>query len=245
MVKKAEEILSYLDYTSLSITDNQNSIARFLEEITPLLENKLEVAGVCVYPSQIEEVNKTLKKYAVKRVVVGCGFPDSQMVLTSKIDDAKNINRLEVDEVDIVINIGLLKMKEYAQVLDELKAIRAQLPTKKLKVIIESALLNTAEIKKATELSILGGADFVKTSTGKNGGATLEAFEVMCKVVAKKQADLQRSVGLKVSGGVKTLEEAWAYRKMVQKICGDEYLNPNMFRIGASSLLKDLKKNLK
>lgn len=245
MVKKAEEILSYLDYTSLSITDNPKSIARFLEEITPLLEDKLEIAGVCVYPSQINEVNKTLKKYAVKRVVVGCGFPDSQILLASKIDDAKNINRLDVDEVDIVINVGLLKMKEDAQVLDELKAIRAQLPTKKLKVIIESALLTKEEIKKATTLSILGGADFVKTSTGKNGGATLEDFEVMCKVVAEKKTDLQRSVGLKVSGGVKTLEEAWAYRKMLQKICGDEYLNPNMFRIGASSLLKDLKKYLK
>lgn len=240
MKQKAQEILSYLDYTSLSITDNKKSITNFLRAILPLLEKEYQLAGVCVYPTQIGQVNKMLNRYIVQRVVVGCGFPDSQQLLSTKINDATALNQLDIDEVDVVLNLGLLKAGKVDLLFDEIVAIRAQLPLKKLKVILETSLLSKKEISQAAQIAIRGGADFIKTSTGKNGGATPQAFEQMCKVVAEHHKVSGQKVGLKVSGGVRTLEQAWEYREMVEQICGEAFLHPSTFRIGASSLLNDL-----
>ncbi|MDX1444749.1 deoxyribose-phosphate aldolase [Lishizhenia sp.] len=240
MKENAREILSYLDYTSLSITDNKKTISKFIRTLHPLLEKGYDVAGVCVYPTQIDVVNKLLKNYSLQRVVVGCGFPDSQQLLGTKINDAAALNQLAIDEVDVVMNLGLLKAGKLDLLFDEIVAIRAQLPLKKLKVILETSMLTKKEIVLAAQIAIRGGADFLKTSTGKNGGATPQAFEQMCKVVVEHFKETGQKVGLKVSGGVRNLEQALEYKEMVNQICGEVFLHPSTFRIGASSLLNDL-----
>ncbi|SFT80185.1 deoxyribose-phosphate aldolase [Lishizhenia tianjinensis] len=242
MVQKAQEILSYLDYTSLSLTDNKKSITKFITPLLPLLSRGYEIAGVCVYPTQIDVVNKLLKAYRLQRVVVGCGFPDSQLLLSTKINDASALNQLEIDEVDIVLNMGLFKAGKLDMLFDELVAIRAQLPLKKLKVILETAVLSKKEIQQATEIAIRGGADFIKTSTGKNGGATPEAVAQIAGVVHEHFESTGQKVGIKVSGGVRTLDQAWEIRNIVKEVCGETYMHPSLFRIGASSLLNDLLK---
>ncbi|HCC51334.1 MAG TPA: deoxyribose-phosphate aldolase, partial [Porphyromonadaceae bacterium] len=150
------------------------------------------------------------------------------------------------DEIDVVMNLGYFMEEEYEMLADELSEIKDSCRNAKLKVILETGALAVAEnIRKATILSVYSGADFVKTSTGKGyPGATLEAVYVMCKVIKEYATISGRKVGIKVSGGIRTAEDAVRYYTIVKEVLGNEWLNKDLFRIGASNLVSDIEKRL-
>lgn len=232
------EIASFVDLTSLNSYDSKTSIKDFLKTTQEYEAKGFPVAAVCLYPNFSTLAVETLKDSSIQVAVVAGNFPNSQGFLTTKLHECGLALDAGVDEVDIVINLGAFDEGDYQQVEDEIRAYKGIMPDKVLKVILETGYLKTEErIQKASEIAIKGGADFIKTSTGKEfPGATLEAAETMAKVIAEKGG----KVGLKVSGGVRTYEDALKYFEVIEKHLGKEFITPKNVRIGASSLMKNL-----
>jgi len=150
------------------------------------------------------------------------------------------------DEVDTVMNLGNFMEENYEAISDELEEIKESARDAKLKVILETGALATSEnIRKAAILAAYCGADFIKTSTGKGyPGASTEAAYIMCQVIKQYHKLTNRKVGIKVSGGIRTTEEAVKYYTIVKEVLGNEWLNKDLFRIGASSLVGDIEHRL-
>lgn len=235
-----KEVSRFVDLTSLNAFDSSESIQQFLNDTLAYQKSGLSVAAVCFYPNFGALAVEQLKGTGIKTAVVAGNFPNAQGFISTKLKECELALEAGVDEVDIVLNLGEFERKNFTQVADEIKAFKGLMGNKKLKVILETGYLQTPKkIRKASELAIEGGADFIKTSTGKGfPGASLEAVEVMAQVIAEQKGI--RTVGLKVSGGVRTFEDAIAYIEVVEKHLGTHYLIPDLFRIGASSLMKDL-----
>ena len=150
------------------------------------------------------------------------------------------------EEVDTVMNLGYFLEENYEDLSDELAEIKESCREARMKVILETGALATAEnIRKAAILALYSGADFIKTSTGKGyPGATPEAAYVMCRVLRQYHELTGKKVGLKVSGGIRTAEEAVKYYTIVKEVLGDEWLTADLFRVGASGLVGDIEKRL-
>lgn len=239
----AKRVFACIDNTTLNATDNDRSVEAFCRRTMEMrLEGGEKVAAVCVYPRFVGVAAKVLQGSDIKVVSVAGAFPHGQLPLGLKIDEVKYVVGEGADEVDIVINRGLLLAGEDNAVLDEVAAMKEACVEKHLKVILETGELSSPTlIRKASELAIAGGADFIKTSTGKiSTGATLEAAEVMLKVIAENVKINKKTIGFKAAGGIRKPEEALVYAQLAQKIMGDEYVNNQMFRIGASSLTEGL-----
>lgn len=238
-------LFSSIDLTTLSTEDSVKSVSKFTQRVNdfdndyPQFKN---VAAICVYSNFAEVVKTNLDVEGVDIAVVAGCFPSSQTFDAVKIADVALAVEGGANEVDIVFNIGRFLDGNYEDLCDEIIELKHTARNAKLKVIIESGLLKTAEnIKKASILSMWSGADFIKTSTGKiYPGASLEAAYVMCQCI-KEYYDLTgRKVGFKASGGVRTSEDALNYYAIVKEVLGDEWLNQDLFRIGASSLANNL-----
>ena len=150
------------------------------------------------------------------------------------------------DEIDVVMNLGYFMEDNFEELTEELQEIKESCRHAHLKVILETGALVTAEnIQKASILAMYSGADFIKTSTGKGyPGATFEAAYTMCKAIKTYHSITGNKVGIKIAGGVRTAEDAARYYTIVKEILGDEWLNKDLFRIGASSLVGDIEKRL-
>lgn len=235
-----KEISGFVDLTSLNSFDSLKSIQDFLKNALDFESEGFQVAAVCLYPNFSALAVEELKHSNIKTAVVSGNFPNSQGFLATKLNECELALEAGVDEVDIVINLGAFEDKNYDLVVNEIKAFKGLMPEKTLKVILETGYLKSPEkIQLASELAIDGGADFIKTSTGKEfPGATMEAVETMAKVISEHK-DI-RKVGLKISGGVKTYEDAIAYFEMIENKLGKEYMTPDNLRIGASSLMRNL-----
>ena len=234
-------LLSSIDLTTLSTEDSQRSVAAFTEKVNsfdndfPHLKN---VAAICVYSNFAEVVKTTLDVPGVNIAVVAGGFPSSQTFTPVKIADASLAVADGANEVDVVMNVGMFLDENYEDLTDELIEIKHNIRDAKMKVILETGALKTAEnIKRASVLSLYSEADFLKTSTGKiYPGASLEAAWVMCKCIKEYYDRTGRKVGFKAAGGVRTPEDAVKYYALVKEILGEEWLCQDLFRIGASSL---------
>lgn len=236
-----KDLFQFIDLTSLNNDDHSQSIKSFCEKAKDLYNNGYKVAAICVFPNFVEIVHETLLNTSIKTAVVGAGFPSSQSFLETKINECKIAVQKGADEVDIVINLGALKAEKYDVVTNEIIAIKKAIIPAKLKVILETGQLNPEMIKKASQLSIESGSDFIKTSTGKiTIGATPEAVKIMAKCIKEHKDTSGKIVGLKISGGVRTRQDALTYYKLVNEILGEEFMVPATFRIGASSLINDL-----
>lgn len=241
-------IYSCVDYTSLNSDDSKESIWKFIDEINefegsvPDINN---VAAVCVYPNFVQTVKEALTA-DVKIASVAGGFPSSQTFTEVKIAEIALALADGADEIDIVLNCGEFLDNNFEEVSEEIQEMKAPCSNAVLKVILEIGLLKTSlNIKKASILSIYSGADFIKTSTGKvYSGATPEAVYVMCTTIKEYYKLHNKKIGIKVAGGIKTPKEALVYYTIVKEILGTEWLNPNYFRIGASSLTDKLLKLL-
>ena len=174
--------------------------------------------------------------------VVAGGFPSGQTFTEVKIADAALAVANGADEVDVVMNVGMLLDEDYEDLCDELIELKHTIKDARLKVILETgALKSAAMIKKASILAMYSDADFIKTSTGKiYPGANLEAAYVMCSCIKEYLEATGRRVGFKAAGGVRTPEQALQYYAVVKEVLGDEWLTPEFFRIGASGLANNL-----
>lgn len=233
-------LLQCLDLTSLEGLDNQQSILELVDDANKGINDNY-VAAVCVYPNFGNLVRSNLKP-SIKTAVVGGCFPSGQTTLEAKVAELQSIQLTNVDEVDIVINRGALFGGDYDLVHAEIAAMRNAIPNKLLKVILETGeLKDKSLIKKSAEIAIKAGADFIKTSTGKSGqGATQEAVELMCLVIKAHVEATGKKIGIKPSGGIREVDDALAYKDIVKRVLGDEWIQPDYFRIGASTLYKNL-----
>ena len=240
-----EEVLKFLfhciDLTTLNTTDSDESVMRFtqkvnrFEETYPDLKN---VAAICVYPCFAEIVKDTLEVEEVKIACVSAGFPSSQTFTEVKIAETSLAIMDGADEIDIVLSVGKFLVGDYENVCDEIEELKATCKEHHLKVILETGALKTAEnIKKASILSMYSGADFIKTSTGKQQpAATPEAAYVMCQAIKEYYEQTGRKVGFKPAGGINTVDDAVAYYTIVKEVLGEEWLNNTLFRLGTSRL---------
>lgn len=238
-------LFNSIDLTTLSSEDCERSVARFTTRVNDFDSDYPQyghVAAICVYSNFAEVVKTNLDVPGVDIAVVAGCFPSSQTFTAVKIADAALAVEAGANEVDIVFNLGMFRDGNYEDLCDEMIEIKHTIKDAKMKVILESGALKTAEkIKKASILSLYSEADFLKTSTGKiYPGASLDAAYVMCKCI-KEYYDLTgRKVGFKASGGVRTTEDALHYYAIVKEVLGDEWLTHDLFRIGASSLANSL-----
>ena len=240
-----KEIYSCLDLTTLKCTDNAESVLAFTEKVNELDETHPDlknVAAICVYPNFAGIVSQSLEVEGVEIACVSGGFPSSQTFPEVKIAETALALKEGATEIDIVMSVGKFLSCDYEGVCDEIQELKDLCGDKSLKVILETGALKSAEnIKKASILSMYSGADFIKTSTGKEApGATPEAAFVMCKAIKEYYAKSGRKVGFKAAGGITSIEDALLYYNIVEDVLGKEWLNSKLFRIGTSRLASTL-----
>lgn len=242
-VKK--QILNCIDLTTLKCTDTEESVLEFTEKVNDLTDSYPDIptiAAVCVYPNMAEIVSDTLEADGVNIACVSGGFPSSQTFMEVKVAETAMALHCGADEIDIVMPVGKFLSGDYEGVCDEISELKDICGDKKLKVILETGVLMTAEnIKKAALICMYSGADFIKTSTGKEAiSATPDAALVMCEAIREYYKETGRKVGFKAAGGINTVKKALAYYTIVKEVLGNEWLNNEWFRIGASSLANPL-----
>ena len=238
-VKK--EILHCIDLTTLKCTDTEESVMKFTEKVNEFVDKYPDldnVAAICVYPNMAEIVSDSLEADNVKIACVSGGFPSSQTFMEVKVAETAMAIHAGAEEIDIVMPIGKFLCDDYEGMCDEIGELKDICGDKTLKVILETGALRTASnIKKAAILAMYSGADFIKTSTGKEAiSATPEAALVMCEAIKEYHRETGRKVGFKAAGGIDTVKKALAYYTIVKEVLGEEWLNNGLFRIGTSRL---------
>jgi deoxyribose-phosphate aldolase len=200
------------------------------------------VAAVCVYPDLVAHARAVLGTSTVKVAAVATAFPSGRASMAVKVLDVNDALDAGADEIDMVIDRGAFLAGRYGQVFDEIVAIKELCGATHLKVILEVGELKTYDnVRRASWLAMLGGADFIKTSTGKVGvSATLPTALVMLESVRDFAEATGLRVGVKVAGGIRSAKDALRYLVVVNETAGSSWLTPDGFRFGASSLLNDL-----
>ena len=237
---------SAIDLTTLSCSDSVESVTAFARKAVEFYTNYpaiANVASICIYPPFVETVGLAVDDTPMRITSVAGGFPSSQTFLEVKMLETAMAVENGADEIDVVISIGEFLNGEYDLMGNEIETLRKEIGDEiTLKVILESGILAEPElIHRAAVIAMLAGADFIKTSTGKASvAATPEAAVVMCEAIRLFAAQTGRKVGFKAAGGISTPEDAALYYTIVQEILGEEWLTPERFRIGASSLANNL-----
>lgn len=238
-------LFNTIDLTTLKATDSPQSVAAFTERVNAFDEEHPElknVAAICVYPNFAQVVRAVLEVSDVDIACVSGAFPSSQSFAEVKIAETALAVDGGADEIDIVLNVGNFLDGDYEEVCDEISEQKEACRNARLKVILETGALKTAaNIKAASVLALYSGADFLKTSTGKEyPGASLEASYVMAHAIKEYYEKTGRMVGFKAAGGVSTTEDAVKYYTLVKEILGEKWLTNEYFRIGASRLANNL-----
>ena len=249
-----EEVKKFLfnciDLTTLNTTDSDESVMRFTEKVNrfddefPDLKN---VAAICVYPNFAQVVKDTLEVECINIACVSGGFPSSQTFTEVKIAETAMALADGADEIDIVIPVGAFLSGDYETMCEEIMELKETCKEHHLKVILETGALKTASnIKKASILSMYSGADFIKTSTGKQQpAATPEAAYVMCQAIKEYYEQTGNKVGFKPAGGINTVNDALIYYTIVKEVLGKEWLSNELFRLGTSRLANLLLSEIK
>ncbi len=241
--KVYETILSCIDLTSLNTTDTEEGIAKMVQKVNDFGENFPElpnVAAICVYPSMVKTVRDCLTE-GVEIASVAAGFPHSQTFIEIKVAETSLAILDGASEIDIVLSIGKLLENKYEDIVEELQEIKAACREAHLKVILESGALKIDDLRIASILSMESGANFIKTSTGKQQpAATTTAAYVMCQLIKEFYDKTGKKVGFKAAGGIVTTEEAMDYYCIVEEILGEEWLQKDLFRFGASRLTNNI-----
>lgn len=230
-----------IDLTTLKCTDSDISVMKFTQKVNDFVDAYPEldnVAAICVYPNMAEVVSDTLEADGVNIACVSGGFPSSQTFTEVKVAETAMALHDGADEIDIVIPVGKFLCRDYEGMCDEIQELKDVCGDKHLKVILETGALETAaNIKKASILSMYAGADFIKTSTGKEKiSATPEAAFVMCHAIKEYFLETGRKVGFKPAGGLNTVRDALVYYTIAKEVLGKEWLTNELFRLGTSRL---------
>lgn len=238
-------LFNCIDLTTLKCTDSEESVLAFTEKVNefddryPDLEN---VAAICVYPNFAKIVSQSLEVEKVGIACVSGGFPSSQTFQEIKVAETALALHDGATEIDIVLSVGKFLSGDYESVCDEIQELKSICGEKHLKVILETGTLKTSEnIKKASILSIYSGADFIKTSTGKESpAATPEAAYVMCSTIKEYYTKTGTKIGFKPAGGINCVNDALVYYTIVKEVLGEEWLTNELFRLGTSRLANQL-----
>ncbi len=230
-----------IDLTTLSTTDNDQSVMRFTQAVNRLDEEHPDlknVAAICVYPNFAEIVRDTLEVEDVRIACVAGGFPSSQTFPEVKVAETAMAVMEGADEIDIVMSVGKFLAGDYEALCDEIQELKETCKERTLKVILETGTLGPmANVKKASILAMYAGADFIKTSTGKQQpAATPEAAYVMCQAIREYYEQTGTRIGFKPAGGISSVHDALVYYTIVKEVLGEEWLNNRLFRLGTSRL---------
>jgi len=237
--------LSMIDLTTLEGADTPSKVKQLCyKALHPhsSMTGLPHVAAVCVYPAMVSVAKKALAGSDVKVASVATGFPSGQTSLQFKLEEVKSAVHDGADEVDMVLSRGKFFAGEYEYVFDEIAAVKEVCSAAHLKVILETGELNTLDnIRKASDLAIRAGADFIKTSTGKiQPAATPEAALVMLEAIRDWFYKSGKMVGMKPAGGISKAKLAIQYLVLVRETLGNDWLTSKYFRFGASSLTNDI-----
>ena len=243
-------IVSMCDLTTLEGEDTEGKVLQMTAKAMrpdPADENVPSAAAVCVYPSLVSTAKEIIGSSNVKVASVSSYFPSGQVPLESKLLDTKYAIDEGADEIDIVINRKAFFEGDYRKVFDEIVSLKEACGDKHLKTILEVGELRTYEnIKKASLLALAAGSDFIKTSTGKiSNGSSKEACLVMAKAVYEFKESTGFSAGIKVAGGIRDSKDAIRYLIIIKEELGEDWLDADYFRFGASSLLDDVLKQIR
>jgi deoxyribose-phosphate aldolase len=250
-IKKSSKVaglkmaLSMLDLTTLEGKDTEGKVKQMCYKAAHLHDSLADlptVAAVCVYPTFVKLAKKHLKGTDVKVASVATAFPSGQSTREIKIADTRYAVDNGADEVDMVISRGEFLTGNYSFVFDEIAAIKEACGKVRLKVILETGELSTLDnVRRASEIAMYAGADFIKTSTGKiSPAATLPVTLVMLEAIRDFYYTTGKMVGMKPAGGISTAKHALQYLVMVRETLGNAWLSNEWFRFGASSLANDI-----
>lgn len=240
-------VLNMIDLTTLEGKDTEGKVKQLCyKAIRPLADDVMpdipSVAAVCVYPTMVKVAKKALGDSGIKVASVATAFPSGQAPRDIKIRDTKYAVNAGADEVDMVISRGKFHAGEYNFVFDEIAAIKEACGEARLKVILETGELGTFDkVRRASDIAMHAGADFIKTSTGKiSPAATMPVTLVMLEAIRDYYYKTGRMVGMKPAGGISKSKLALHYLVMVKEVLGEDWLNNHWFRFGASSLANDV-----
>ena len=234
-------LMGSIELTTLKTTDSEESVMRFTERVNdfdndyPALPH---VATICVYPRFASVVSETLQVEGVEVACVSGSFPSSQALIEVKVAETALALKDGATEIDMVMSVGAFLSEDYETVCDEISELKAVCGERKLKVILETGLLPSASaIKKASLLAMYAGADYIKTSTGKEKpAATPEAAYVMCQAIKEYYEKTGIQIGFKHAGGLNTVHDALIYYTIVKEVLGERWLTNQWFRLGTSRL---------
>ena len=234
-------LMGSIELTTLKTTDSEESVMRFTERVNdfdndyPALPH---VATICVYPRFASVVSETLQVEGVEVACVSGSFPSSQALIEVKVAETALALKDGATEIDMVMSVGAFLSEDYETVCDEISELKAVCGEHKLKVILETGLLPSASaIKKASLLAMYAGADYIKTSTGKEKpAATPEAAYVMCQAIKEYYEKTGIQIGFKPAGGLNTVHDALVYYTIVKEVLGERWLTNQWFRLGTSRL---------
>lgn len=237
--------LSMLDLTTLAGKDTPGKVKQMCRKaIMPhaALPDLPHVAAVCVYPNMVHVARDAVEGTDIKVASVATSFPSGMVQTKTKLDEVKFAVDEGADEVDMVISRGKFLAGEYAFVADEIAAVKEACGEAHLKVILETGELGTLDnVRKASEIAMHSGADFIKTSTGKvQPAATMPVTLVMLEAIRDFYYETGRKIGMKPAGGISKAKLAIQYLVMLRETLGNDWLTPELFRFGASSLTNDL-----
>lgn len=237
--------LSMIDLTTLEGKDSEGKVKQLCYKAMhphDAMPGIPTVAAVCVYPTMVRTARKALKGSNIKVAAVATAFPSGLAPLKVKLDDTKFAVEEGADEIDMVISRGKFLQGEFNFVFDEIAAVKEACGKAHLKVILETGELSTLDnVRKASDIAILAGADFIKTSTGKiQPAATMPVTLVMLEAIRDYYYETGKMIGMKPAGGIATSKLALHYLVMVSETLGEAWMNPDWFRFGASKLANDI-----
>ena len=237
--------ISMIDLTTLEGKDTRGKVWALCRKAVrpdPSDPNVPHVAAVCVYPSMVGFVKEALGDSGVKVASVATGFPSGQTFTDIKIQETRDTVAAGADEIDMVIDRGAFLSGDYQKVFDEIAEVKEACGPAHLKVILETGeLANFDQVRKASLIAMYAGADFIKTSTGKVAvNATLPVTLVMLEAIRDFQHATGKKIGMKPAGGISNAKLSLAYLVLLYETLGADWMNPDMFRLGASSLLNDI-----
>ncbi|MEO7297836.1 MAG: deoxyribose-phosphate aldolase [Verrucomicrobiota bacterium] len=238
--------VSMMDLTTLEGKDTPGKVAYLCQKALHPLEAKYEVpscGAVCVYPNMVKYARKFLGENSPVHVAsVATGFPSGQVPLRVKLEETRRASGDGADEIDMVIDRGAFLCGDYGKVFDEIVSVKEACGTAHLKVILETGELVTYDnVRLASQIAMEAGGDFIKTSTGKvSPAATIPVTLVMLEAIRDYFFATGIRIGMKPAGGIRNSKQALAYLVMVKETLGDDWLTPDLFRFGASTLVNDV-----
>lgn len=234
-------LMGSVELTTLKTTDSDESVLKFTERVNEFEDaypDLPHVATICVYPCFAQIVSQSLEVEGVEVACVSGSFPSSQALIEVKVAETALAIKDGATEIDMVMSVGKFLSGDYETVCDEISELKAVCGEKKLKVILETGLLHScADIKTASLLAMYAGADYIKTSTGKEQpAATPEAAYVMCQAIKEYYDKTGIRIGFKPAGGLNTVHDALVYYTIVKEVLGTEWLTNQYLRLGTSRL---------